>query len=243
MSQTILQQFIDANAAFITAVCLAPICKWVRENPDEEVTEEKLLAALKIPAPVAVRTPQRNTPPQPLATAAPKRTRRTTVSTERPRCKWFFTKGDNVGKQCPSYSKDGSEYCSACYNKKGAGGTGRKAAAAAAGGGGASSSGGKPPKSGKSGFTSANRTESKDSTGESEYEIRVDDFGQSKDGFTLFLDSNSGFVLKYVDDDTYTVIGFCDDPDNKTMRVLTKAEKEKAKKLLELEVEDGVELA
>lgn len=246
--QNYIQLFADANANFISTVLLEPIVNHYRDHPDDEISKEKLLEILKLPAPATppvtttARTPQRGTgtaATQPLTTA-PKRTRSTRTTADRPRCKWVFTKGTNQGKQCPGYAAEDSEYCSACKNKKGAGGSGRKAANATGG----TTTTKAPAKGGaKTGFTAAAKAEAKEAPQETEYEVSVDDFGESTDGYALLLDSGSGFVLKQVDDDTFTVVGFCDDAENKVMRALTKAEKEQAKKLLQLEIEDGVELA
>lgn len=239
--QSYLQVFTDSTANFVVSVLLTPVCNWIREHPDDEVTEEKLLEVLQLPS---AKTPQRipSSTPQPLATGAAKRTRRTTATTSnRPQCKWFFTKGDNIGKQCTGYAIEGSEYCSACKNKKGAGGTGRKAAAAA---GTTTKTTSKPPT--KAGFTPAAKvSEDSPPDEDADYELTVEDFGVATDGCQLFVDPGSKFVLKE-SGSSYTVVGFCDNPKDKNspvMRPMTKAEKEKAKKLLSLPIEDGVELS
>jgi hypothetical protein len=235
-TQTYNQLFAETSANFISTVLIDPIVNYYKENPGAEITKEKILSILNLPVPQRTTATATN---QPLTTAAPKRTRNTRGGADRPRCKWIFTKGVNEGKQCTGYAMENSEYCSACKNKKGAGGSGRKSSNS--GGGNKASA---RADASKPAFTASVKPEAKKpSDEETDYEVGVDDFGEAKDGSTLYLDPGSKFVLKEVDEDTYTVVGFCEDPGSKTMRPLTKAEKEKAKKILGLEVEDGVEMA
>lgn len=239
---TYLQVFTDAIANLVVSSLVDPIVSHFKDHPDDEINKEVLLGILKLPASQpAARTPQRATGTpvaQPLTATVPKRTRSTKSTGERPQCKWIFTKGTNTGKRCLGSVAEDSEFCSACKNKKGAGGTGRKAS----GTGAAAVTGGKPTsKSSKTGFTATSKAKEVEQE-EATQEISVDEFGTSTDGHALLIDGNTNFILKEFEDE-YTVVGYCDDPENKTMKPLTKQQKEQAKKILQLDFEDGVELA
>lgn len=262
MAQTsYLQQFIDANANFIAGVLLTPICKWLKENPEEEVTEEKLMEVLKLPAPVAspaTKTPQRVTSTQPLTTAASKRTRTTkaaTPSAERPRCAWVFTKGTNQGKQCPGYATDDSKYCSACRNKKGAGGSGRKASekdgekATTTKSTAVKAATGAAGKAAKGSLTAPKKTKEPEPVEDDDYEpdenaegteLLIIDFATAKDGSILVLEEKHRYVLKDIGDDNFIAVGRS--TDGQTMKPLTKEEKAEVKRLFDFDYEDGVTL-
>lgn len=255
MSQpSYLQSFIDANASFISSILLDPIVKHYEENPQDEISKEKLLEILKMPMSPTLtsRTPQR-VAAQPLATAAPKRARKAAGTSGRPQCKWFFTKGANVGKQCTSSATEDSEYCSACKGKRGAGGPGRKTT-------GIVNENKAPARTRTTASTTAARTPPRTTRGaltqpkqepveepvEIEQEVKVDSFGMTTDEYPLVIDCSTGFILKEIDRDNgiYTVVGICDNPDeDKVMRPLTPTEKTRAKELLSLKIEEGVEMA
>ena len=234
--QTHLQNFTEATASFVIVSIIRPIVEWSAENPEAAITEEALMALLKLPTPVvsAPSTPQRSVTTQSLVPTGVKKARRTGTTTERPRCKWIFTKGDNSGNQCTGYAIENLEYCSACKNKKGAGGSGRKIP----------STGTPAPKTTssripKTGLTA--KQETKETPEEENYEITVDPFGRTTDDKELLIDPPSGYVLKDTNG-SFTIVGYSDNPDSKTMRPLTKAEKEKASKKLGIPTEDGVKM-
>lgn len=205
MSQSHLQQFTEATANYITSCLLSPICDWIKKHPNEEVTPEKLIKVLELPtAKKAVSTPQ------PLA---PKRTRRTTPTSNRKQCRWVFKSGAREGEQCTGLAQEGSDYCSACKNKKGAGGTGRSS----------------KPKT--KGLTPKEEPED-------EKEMVAKQFGQSSEGEELFIFEENGYVLVERDGD-FMVIGISDD--GKTMRKLSATEKTKAIRL-GLEHLDGINM-
>jgi hypothetical protein len=239
--QNYLQEYIDQHTSFLSSVVLEPICAWFKEHPGEEISVEKLMDVLKLPKPATISTPRGRATAtnQSLASAAPKRTRSTKSTSDRPQCKWTFMKGDNKGKQCPARAAEGSEYCTACSKKKSIGGTGRKSSSASE----SKSKTGSKASAGaaKKGLTATAKSEPKKE--DVEYEISVDEFGTSTEGHALVIDSGSGYILKEADEETYTIVGICDDEEAKTMRPLTAAEKKKAATLLGLDIEDGVTMA
>ena len=240
-TQSYLEIFTEANSNFITTVMIDPIVAHYKNNPDDEITHEKIMEILKLPAPSGkIGTPQRSTTQQPLTTTTTKRSR-SKVTEGQPQCKWIFTKGDNIGQRCQGKAVEGLDYCSACRTKKGAGGSGRKASST---GNKASVAAGAPKGAGttKGKSTGASTAKTKNPP-EKVVEVSVEDFGHTTDGYVLVVDTNSNYILKEYPGGVYTIVGICDNPDETTMRELSEAEIEQGRKSLQLEYEQGVVMA
>lgn len=245
--QTYNDQFNSATASLISTILITPIVNYYKEHAEEAVTEEKILEILNMPAPVHVnaRTPQRGTAmatTQSLATgAATKRTRASKVS-DRPQCKWVFTKGANFGKQCPSPAAEDSEYCSTCRNKRGAGGKGRPTSGSSGTRSSSSTTRNSNATAKQNGFTPASKQQQQ-SPQEDDKEVSVDAFGKTTDGCELFIEPSTNFVLKSEGDDDYIVVGvgvYEDGGKKKRVKPLTDKDKDRVKKELGLACVDEV---
>lgn len=245
--QTYNDQFNSATASLISKVLISPIIAYYKEHQDEAITEEKIMEILNMPAPVNVlaRTPQRGTAmatTQSLTTgSSTKRTRASKVSSDRPQCKWVFTKGANYGKQCPSLAVEDSEYCSTCRNKRGAGGKGRPTSGNS---GARSSSRNNNTATKQTGLTSSSK-QSPASPPEDDKEVSIDSFGTSTDGCKLFIEPSTNFVLKSENDDDYVVVGigvYEDGGKRKRVKPLTEKDKDRVKKELDLKCIIGEEI-
>ncbi len=227
MSQpTNIQVFTESVSGFVSSVILEPIVDYLKDKTKEEITKDKLIEVLKLPAPTTVaRTPQRTS--QSLTSSA-SRTRRTSkVNTNQAKCEWVFTKGASVGQRCDNPAMENSKFCSSCKDKKGAGGQGRKP------GGNTEKAGSKA----KPGLTTKVEKQ------EEEDPMSVVGYGKTKDGIDLVWDQDSKFIMKVIDDanGVYSVVGV-HDTEKDTMRPLTKTDKERIKKIFgsSMDYEDGV---